>query len=449
MVKVALVNAGLGLENAVHEPLNLGFIASYLLQNGIEVKLIDQLACQNVEKELKGFNPDIVGITGTSSVIYEAYKIADMCRSLGILTVIGGVHASVLPQEAMQHSDVVVKGEGERAMLKVIRKKIAKGIVQCNYIQNLDELPHPARYLMDMEFYSKTRDRTIGTHLHFVEPKTRVGAIMAQRGCPFSCIFCHNSWRGMPVRFHSAKFIVEEMEELIEKYKIQSIFFMDDDFLASKKRIEKLCSFIKEENLDIPWGCQTRVVGLNFDLLSQIKKAGCKQLTFGMESGSQRILSLLKNNTATIEQNKKAISMCKAADIMAVGSFMIGSPTETVEDIKLTQKFIRDNSLDGIGVHMTTAFPGTKLWQIAVSKNQIPTNLNWKDFTTGKFSLNLTDSIPTEQLNKLYQETIDIAFKINNFGSKKALLKLALKHPYKSIKKAIRSPFDVIQILSR
>ncbi len=440
MVKLALINPGIAKEHAVHEPLHLGFLASYLLKEDVKVKIIDQLAGQNVEKEIKKFKPDIVGITATSPVIGEAYQIADTCKNMGILTIIGGVHVSVLSEEALKHADIVVKGEGERAMLKIIAEHITKGIVQCRPIKDLSEIPHPARHLMDMDFYAKTRDRFIGTHLHFVKPSTKTCAIISQRGCPNSCIFCHNSWKGVPMRFHSAEFVVEEMKQVMEDYKIRAIFFMDDDFLANKPRMLEICELIKKEKIDVPWGCQTRVSGLNMGFLKKIKDAGCKQLTFGLESGSQKILSILKNNVSTIGENKKAIQLCKQSGMLACGSFMIGSPKETVNDIHMTQKFILESGLDGVGVHMTTAFPGTKLWQIAEEQNLIPNPVSWKDFTTGKFTLNFTDNIANEELKKLYQETIDIAFRINNFGSTKALFKTAMRNPVQSLKTLLKSP---------
>src|SRR4030042_1198358 len=106
--KVALINPGRKLEFGTSEPLNLEYIAANLEKNGIEVKIIDELVGQNIEKEIKKFNPDIVGITATTPLIYDAYKVADMCREMGIKTVIGGVHTSVLPQEALPHADIIV-----------------------------------------------------------------------------------------------------------------------------------------------------------------------------------------------------------------------------------------------------------------------------------------------------------------------------------------------------
>ena len=165
MKKVALISPGSEDPRfGMSEPLNLGYIASYLEKNGIEVIIIDEVAGQNVAQELSNFNPDIVGITATTPVIYRAYQIADLCRSKGFLTVMGGVHVSVLPREAVKHCDFVVCGEGEDAMLDIANGKISseekeKKIIQRSYIKNIDDVPMPARHLMQMDFYLKSRDR--------------------------------------------------------------------------------------------------------------------------------------------------------------------------------------------------------------------------------------------------------------------------------------------------
>ena len=197
MKKVALVNPGTFREHGIHEPINIGYIGAYLEQYGVTVKIIDQLAGDNVEKELEDFKPDIAGITATTPVIPDAYKIADFSRSKNILTVIGGVHASVLPQEALGHCDVVVVGEGEQAMLEIVQGKNTSSVVSTAHINNIDEIPMPARHLMNMRHYLRSKDNISGTHLYFVPPGTRVSAILTSRGCPYRCIFVITAGRGL------------------------------------------------------------------------------------------------------------------------------------------------------------------------------------------------------------------------------------------------------------
>ena len=299
-VKVALIAPGRNEEFAVQEPLNLGYIAAYLEKHNIRVKIIDQLAGQNVYKELKEFSPQIAGITGTTPVIVEAYKIADFCRKNKILTVMGGPHVSILSKEALQHADIIVKGEGEAAMLKIIREKIKSGIISVPYIKNLDEIPPPARHLMQMEFYLRVKNRIQESYLYFVPLHSRTTSMIVSRGCPYRCTFCHNTWRGIPFRFHSPERVISEMKALKRDYNVSHLFFIDDNLFANKSWLREICRLMAENKINIIWGCNTRVDNIDLEILEMVKSVGCRQLTFGFESGSQRILDILNKKT-TVE----------------------------------------------------------------------------------------------------------------------------------------------------
>lgn len=448
MAKLVLVNAGKNYEYGVHEPLHLLVLAAYSKMHGHEVAIADQIAGEDVFKKIKKINPDFAGVTGTTAVISEAYEIADWCRNEGFKTILGGVHVSVMPEEASNHADYVVKGEGEDALIKILSGNAEKGIVVGRCIKNLDKLPKLDRDLINMEHYQKGKDRTPGTHLHFVPPNTKLNSILATRGCPFNCIFCHNSWRGLPVRMNSAKHIIDEMKELKEKYRTEAIFFMDDDFLFSKQRIREFCGLYKKENLDIIWGCQARVTSVDSEILKELKKANCKQITFGLESGSQRILSMLKNNLTTVEQNKNAVKLVKEAGIMACGSFMIGNPGETEEEIEDTKKFILENNLDGFGVSITTPFPGTKLWEICKEKGIIPNIIDWSSFNLSKLTFALSD-VPQEKMEKIHNEFLNLVLEKNPGMTPKNVLKVALKHPKKAIGRIIKNPKSITILLKR
>lgn len=408
MPKVALINPGKNQDFAINEPLNLGFIAGFLEKNGIEVKIIDELAGQNVEQGLKECRPDIAGLTSTTLIAPDAYRIADFCKRKGILTVMGGVHATILPEEALQHVDIVVKGEGEQAMLDIVKQGITSGIVSRPFIANIDEIPEPARHLMDMEFYIRVKDRLSGTHLYFAPPHTKTGVILTARGCPYRCVFCHNSWRGMPVRYNSAERAISEIEHLIERYGIKALFFFDDDIFGHKPRLKKICELMIQKKLNLLWACQARVDTIDQEILMLAREAGCRQIGFGFESGSQRILNILKKDTTTVEQNRAAIDLCKKAGIIPWGTFMIGNPTETVEDVRMTQQFIKESGVASLGVHVTTPFPGTELWQWCKGKGLIPEKIDWSKFTTGQLSIPACDTMSTEEIKRLYVETGDL-----------------------------------------
>jgi radical SAM superfamily enzyme YgiQ (UPF0313 family) len=198
LARVALVNPGKKECYAMQEPLNLGFIASYLESLGHTVTIIDELAGQNVIPTLKTFEPDIVGLTAVTPLAPDAYRIADACKKQGYLTVMGGVHASVLPQEAFEHVDIVVKGEGEYAFETIIDEKLTDGNILSQYVENIDSMPLPARHLMNMEYYVRTKDRIPHSVYYFIPPNTRMAGMVTSRGCPYSCIYCHNSWKGLP-----------------------------------------------------------------------------------------------------------------------------------------------------------------------------------------------------------------------------------------------------------
>lgn len=445
-MKVALVNPGKSIEFALIEPLNLCFIAAFLEKHNIEVKIIDELAGQNVKKSIEKFNPDIVGITAVTPLVQDAYRIADMCKEMGIRTVMGGVHASILPEEALKRADIVVKGEGEMAMLDIINKEIKSGIVSSPYIKDLDEIPIPARHLVDMDFYLRIPE----THLVFIPPNTKSCAIITSRGCPYNCTFCHNSWRGTPYRCNSPERIIEEIKHLINTYGVEALYFVDDNLFLNKPRLRKICELIKENNIDIIWACNSRVDNLDMETMKLANESGCKQLIFGFESGSQRILDILSKGT-TVEQNKKAIELCHEVGLLATGSFMIGNPTETVEDIKATQQFIKENKPDFAGICITTPFPGTKMWDWCKEHKLVPESVDWSKFIITKFSPSMLacDTIPPEELEKLFYETDALIVSKKKRVTFSWLLSMVMKHPIKTFIMAYRARKSLFKYIKK
>jgi len=438
MVKVALIQPGRAEFFAVQEPLNLGFIAGFLEKYDAKVTIIDELAGQNVKKELCKFSPDIAGITATTPLAPDAYRIAKMCREMEILTVMGGVHASVLPEEALQHVDIVVKGEGEIAMMDIIKGSVKSGAVSRHYIENLDEIPPPARHLMQMEFYLHAADRFPGTFLYFVPPHTKVASIITSRGCPYNCVFCHNTWRGIPYRFNSPERVISEIKHLIDVYDVGAIFFIEDNLFVNKPRLRKICKMMIENKFDIIWGGNARVDNIDLETLRITREAGCRQITFGFESGSQRILNVLNKRT-TVEQNRRAIELCKKADILVNGTFMIGNPTETIEDVRATQQFIKENEIDSVGICITTPFPGTELWKWCEERGLIDDSFSWADFTFEKVAIPVCEAIPPEEVMRLYHETLELTVSAKPIPFT-LFINWCFRHPIKTVKELIRYP---------
>jgi magnesium-protoporphyrin IX monomethyl ester (oxidative) cyclase len=322
-------------------------------------------------------------------------------------------------------------------MLDIVKKRIKSGIISRPYIKNLDEIPPPSRHLMQMDFYLCTKDRLPDTYLYFVPPHTKTASILTSRGCPYSCTFCHNSWRGIPCRYNSAERVVSEIKQLIEVYDIEALFFIEDNLFANKPRLKKICKMMKEEKFDIIWGGNARADNVDLNILQMAKEAGCRQVTFGFESGSQKILNVLNKKT-TVQQNRLAIKLCKQVGLLVNGTFMIGNPTETIEDIRATQQFIKENDIDCAGVCITTPYPGTEIWKWCEKRGLIPKSFNWSDFTYDKVSIPACDTIPPEEIQRLWRETIDQVF-INN----------VLKHPIGTVIKAISSPSKILKFVRR
>jgi len=286
--------------------------------------------------------------------------------------------------------------------------------------------------------------------LDFVPLHTKTAGIITSRGCPHSCTYCHNSKRDSPFRFNSAERVVSEIEDLIKKYNVGAIFFLDDNLFAYKKRLIKICELIKEKNLKFIWGGNARADNVDLETLKMVKEVGCKQITYGFESGSQRILDVL-NKEEKVEDMARAIQLTKKAGMKVNGTFMIGNPTETIRDIRMTQKFIKENPIDSYGVCITTPLPGTQLWAWCEKENLIPKNFKWSDFnyTGGKIPvLPCQKTIPYEKLIKLYYETAYLK------GEKRPLLfsrliKELIMHPLKTSKKALMHPKRIIDAIKR
>ncbi len=410
-MKVALINPGKNLEYADNEPLSLGYLASQLELNNCDVKIIDQLSGDDVRTEIDKFTPDIVGATSTTPVVKDAYAILEFAKSKGCKTVIGGVHASVMTEEASKYADYVVVGEGENAILEIVNGNVKEKIVKFGYIKNIDEISPPARHLMNMDFYIKRKNRIPTAHLYFLPKNTRLASMITSRGCPYNCTFCHNSWRGIPVRYHSPNRVIDELTHLKERYGVGAIFFMDDDFFINKTRLKTICEEIINRKIAIIWSANARVSSVNMESLEIARLAGCKQINFGIESGSQRILDVLNKKT-TVEQSTNAVRMAKKAGMYVYATFMLGNPTETLNDIGLTKNFILKNNIDSIGIGITTPYPGTKIWEWCKSRSLIPGSIDWNEFNMESCPVPANDVFSKKEIEKIRSRIIvDIFFK--------------------------------------
>jgi len=383
-IKVALVNPPYpgGLVDYQVPCIGLAYITAVLEKNGYEVRVIDcpvlHINLKGLEQEITRFEPDIIGVTSVTatfqSALQAAHAIKETCPD--VLVVLGGPHASFMDEEILRGNsdvDVVVRGEGEETMLDLVHcfskdgLKGLHGVAGLSFrdggqvvrtpnrplIQNLDQLPYPA-------------------YKHFPLNKYRVSGrlifpVVTSRGCPYQCTFCVASHMfGKTLRARSVGNVVDELEWLRDEYGADAYTFYDDIFTFDVERALKICEEIKNRKIGIPWDCQTRVDRVSPKILTKMREAGCELVSFGVESGSQKILDAMKKGT-TVEQNEKAIKWAKQAGLSVSISVILGYPGETEETLKQTINFIKKTQPDDAFLCIATPYPGTELYNLVKS----------------------------------------------------------------------------------
>ncbi|MGD0780414.1 MAG: FkbM family methyltransferase [Dehalococcoidales bacterium] len=368
-------------------PIGLGYIAA-VLEKDYDVSVIDVgaegLNDDAIKKRIAEIEPKIVGITSDTLSFQRAIDIATIVKQIDkkITVVIGGAHANALPTYPLKYKcfDICVYGEGERTAVELWEKldkgksyKDVKGISfrrqekivvnpKRELIENLDELPFPARHLFPMDKYRG--DDSLSVH--------PVYAIGTSRGCPYSCAFCSNNVAfGKKYRFRSTKNVVDEIDILINQYEAQGIYFREDLFTANKQRVMDICDEIVKRGLHFKWECESRVNTVDEELLRAMKNAGCELIWFGVESGSPRVLDLL-NKQINHAQIRKAYDLCEKVGIKTGASLILGVPGETLEEIQKTIELAEElkPKCAWVGFVVFTAFPVSPLYEY-VKQNKL------------------------------------------------------------------------------
>jgi len=291
-----LVNPGRDYIFSPNEPLNLALLASFLESKGVDVIIADQLSNEDIIGKYSYFDPDVIGITSTTPLINDAYELAAYFKGK-VPMVLGGVHATTFPDEGLANVDMVVTGEGEYALLDIMIEGKEKGIFSSDIVVDINEMPLPARHLLNNEYYLNTRRKfpQDGWFL-FVPWKEDILSAMISRGCPWNCAFCHNVWRDTPFRIYDPYKVVEELERLRANFGLRYFIFRDDNVFSNKKKIKRILKDIIDSELNFQWGANARVDSLDDEIIELSKQAGCQKLNFGFESGSQSILDELNLN---------------------------------------------------------------------------------------------------------------------------------------------------------
>ncbi|MFA5070487.1 MAG: radical SAM protein [Patescibacteria group bacterium] len=370
-------------------PLGIGYIAAVLEKAGHVVKVIDaptlSYKLKDILRELEDFRPEAVGLTCLTPDFSKSIALAEAIKKISQRPIIiGGPHVTAAPAETIRHDcfDFGVIGEGEDTIVELINFlehraptslfeirglifREGERIIRTPprpFISDLDKIPFPARHLMPtFDQYHPTP----ASYKHLP-----LGTLVTSRGCPFHCVYCDRAIFGNMYRFRSAKNVVDEIELLVKKYGARELRLWDDTFNAQISRVIEICQEIVRRGIKVTWTCLGRVNFVTDDLIKWMKRAGCWQISFGIESGDDEVLKKIKKGQ-TKEMVRKAFKICQRQKMGTRGFFIIGLPGDTEETMQATIDFAKELPLDVAGFYVTIPFPGTELTDTAKKTGEL------------------------------------------------------------------------------
>src|SRR3989344_457121 len=382
-------------------PLGLSYLAAYVEKYlpEVDIEILDQVPEKKILKRIEKEHPDIIGFSSTSSHHWKVAKMARKVRKIcNSILVLGGIHITNYPKTFDNSPfDAGVLGEGEITFkilieniiknrginikeLKVIRGfvlKDGKKIINTGLgerIQNLDDVPLPARHLLNMDYYTLP---SFSNRTNF----DSCGVIITSRGCPYRCNYCSSSkfW-GHAIKFFSAKKVAAEIELLYRKYGYRQIQIYDDLFSANKPRLKEIIRLLEEKGIlgKIEFFVLGRGNCIDEESAQLLKKLNVTSIAFGVETGSKKMLKYLKDSI-TLEDDINALNLCRKYGLSPNGSFMIGMPHETREDMEATYQFIKKYLPNAFFIGMMWPFPNTPIWDYALENKMIEEDMYEKE----------------------------------------------------------------------
>ncbi|MBI5742144.1 MAG: B12-binding domain-containing radical SAM protein [Nitrospirae bacterium] len=369
--------AAAGAENCPHAFLYLGAV---MKRHGYDVRILDasarMMTVGDVLEYIDNVRPDYIGITASTISIDRTASLSAMIRGRfpKVKIIIGGPHISAVPAETFNLYEVfeyALVGEAEGslpALLKALKNGgcldavpglcyRSGGNVVLNPVSK-DYFDMTGIGLLAWDMLEGFPDRYSAASTYF--SKTPYTDIITSRGCPFRCAFCDRSVFGNRVRSMGIDNIIRNLEHLIRNYGIKSVYFQDDTLLVLKDTFKELCDYLIRRKYDFVWSCNSRIDQINEVNLEMMKKAGCWQISFGIESGSERILQSMNKKIVPAQVIEK-LGLVRKYGIKANGYFILGTPFETTETIAETVAFCRRIPLNTIRVSYFTPFPGSEM----------------------------------------------------------------------------------------
>jgi radical SAM superfamily enzyme YgiQ (UPF0313 family) len=441
-------------------PLGLAYLSAVLKQCGAKVSVIDanaeQISTDETVKRIVKSKPDTIGISATTPLINDATSMAQQIKlSIPDSTIIlGGPHPTIMPEDVLKcgYVNIVVRGEAERTMEELydfFNGKIAldsingisymkNGKVVHNpnreLIKNLDELPFPAWEYFPLNKYSGIVRKT-----DFNLP------IMTSRGCPFGCIFCYKGIFGRSYRARSPKNVVDEIEYLVDNFKIKEFSIVDDNFTLNPKRAIEICDIIIKRDLIMPWCNPTgmRVETASLELFSKLKVAGCYRVYLAVESGDQKVIDFINKNI-TLEQARRAFEIAKKVGLETTAFFMIGNLNENEETMNKTIEFAKELDPDFVQFTIATPYPGTEMYE-RIKKDGKLFIERWDDLVLFKGAIFEYKDLNLKLINRMHKKAIK-----SFYFRPKFIVKFLMKiRSINDIKNLIHGGFTVINMTKK
>ncbi|MFH0953480.1 MAG: radical SAM protein [Verrucomicrobiota bacterium] len=391
-------------------PVYLPSVAAVLRESGHAVALIERGVLEarshdNADEVLRRLvarvvsaEPELVlfDVRADSASDLNAFAEAARRGAPRARLLAGGRHPTLCPDETLEDCgflDGIVAGEAENAMSRLAAGAALDAVPSVVFRQagqaartageapvtDLDTLPLPAWDLLDMRYYARRTPRAIPCF------PLKTATLETSRGCPGQCTFCSEGRMNSKAhRFHGAAYVAEAIQLLIRDYGIDGAYFCDESFLANPGRVMQLCEELMRQGLDrkIRWSAQVRTDSVNPEILAVLRKAGCVQLEYGVESGSQRMLDSVAKG-ATMEQNAAAVRLGREAGVRALVYIMYGLPGETRDDLRETARFLGRTRPDIVRFIRFMPFPGTPAAQQLVAAGRLPRDF-WREARGGR-----------------------------------------------------------------
>ncbi len=411
---------------------------------------------RDVEATIDAFKPDLVGISSMTATFTRAQRIARAAAERGLPVVMGGMHITLLPECLNADMRVGVLGEGEEALVELLRLAEEQGPWRDEHLARVKgicyrdatgalQITEPRPPIQNLD--------SVGLIPYDDLPEALEGYVLTSRGCPYRCAFCSSSHYWKRLRYHSPEHTVQAIENAARAHPGDMIWIMDDLFIADRQRVETIVRLVRERGLHERY--RFSVAGARANMIDDaivalLKTMNVAAFGFGVESGDSAVLASLKGDQITIEQNIHAIETVRRMGLIAFGYLIVGAPGETLAQARRTVDFARRH-LDGqFHMSLLTPQPGTPIWDLALKKGLVTNDMEWERLNANyqwdiDNALLVNEAMTRDEVRQIHAELV-AAQKRAHAG---AFVREALKNPLPTARRHLLRPRESIRSLWR